>query len=807
MARYAEIAIPVPVRSLFTYRVPEELESELVPGHRVEVPWGKGLTTGFVVKLADETAVEANKLKSITSILDDEEPSILPEIREVCEFAASYYLAPPGEVFRAAVPANMASRGKRILRLARNLDETAPALVSGSLSDEDVELLAQLGGKGRDARPMMRRDPSLRSRIARLERDGWISAEEELHDSSGVRWEQWVMLTDREVQPTSTQQEHVLRLLEGTGGEAPKRAILDAGGSSSAIQTLMKKGKLVGDRRPAEADIDLLSMAATSKGDLALNRGQLEAIATVTDSLGSFHPFLLQGVTGSGKTEVYIEIMREAVRRGRKAILMVPEIALTPAVAARLRERFGDRIAILHSNLTPGERWDQWRRARRGETDVSVGPRSALFTPFEDLGVIIVDEEGDGAYKQDETPRYNARDLAVVRARASKCPVILGSATPSLESRYNVEQGRYTHLTLPARIGASQLPEIEIVDLRNERAEKGDKGMVIFSEPLKNEMTRVLLEGQQIIILINRRGYAPFLLCRECENDFRCANCSVTRTVHRRDGQLVCHYCGYRTAIPAACYECGGEVLQPIGFGTEKVEERFMRDFPEVPAAVLDRDSVRRKGSLLRILRDFRDGRTRVLIGTQIVSKGHDFPGVTLTGVLNADSVLGYPDFRSAEKTFYLLTQVAGRSGRGEDAGRVMIQTAWPHHHAIQSAISQDYEAFYASEIEFRSRFHYPPITGLIAIRLRGNEQPAVERTARRIGDRLERFLGSVEDARMQGPAPAPLERLKGMWRYQILVRSRQKGMLRSAVDRALTDAEVSPGVEVTIDVDPLNIL
>ena len=806
MVRYAEIAIPVPLRNLFTYRIPDAIADELVPGHRVEVPWGKGLTTGFVVRLTDETTLEPSRIRNIVSILDDDEPAILPDILEVCEFGASYYLTAPGEMIRAAVPSNMATRGKRMLRRARDLAHAEAAVEGGELSQQDLLLLRDLGGKGKDGRALVRRAPQLRKELRRLENDGWISATEELDDARGVRWEQWLTVTDRVVETTTEQQEHLIRLLELTDGEAPRRALLDAGGSPSAIRTLVKKGKLVTDRRPAAADFDLLSLS-TVKGEIELNAGQRGAVDRVTSRLGRFSPFLLQGVTGSGKTEVYIEIMRSVVRRGEKAILMVPEIALTPAVAARMRERFGDRVAMLHSSLSASERWEQWWKARRGETDVSVGPRSALFTPFENLGVIIVDEEGDSAYKQDETPRYNARDLAVVRARASGCPVVLGSATPSLESRYNVEQGRYEHLKLPHRISTGGLPHVEIVDLKYEKAEKGDKGMVIFSDPLRNEMTRVLLEGQQIIILINRRGYAPYLLCRECENDFRCVNCSVTRTVHRREGQLICHYCGSSVAIPLACGECGGEVLQPIGFGTEKVEERFRRDFPEVPVAVLDRDTIRRKGALVEILRDFREGKTRVLIGTQIVSKGHDFPGVTLTGVLNADSILGYPDFRSAEKTFYLLTQVAGRSGRGTEPGRVMVQTAWPNHYAIQSAISQDYEAFYQSEIEFRRRFHYPPLTGLIAILFRGADHAGVARAARETGGRLEVLLRGVSDARMQGPAPAPLERLKGLWRHQILVRSSQKAMLRAAVDRAFEDSPEIPGVDVSIDVDPLNIL
>jgi len=474
--------------------------------------------------------------------------------------------------------------------------------------------------------------------------------------------------------------------------------------------------------------------------------------------------------------------------------------------AARLKQRFGDRIAILHSNLSASERFDQWWRARRGEVDVAIGPRSALFTPFQRLGLLVVDEEGDGAYKQEESPRYNARDLAVVRAQLRKIPIVLGSATPSLESRENAARGKYTLLRMTKRVEARPLPDVEIVDLRQERGEKDDKGFVIFSQTLKSALRATFDAGEQAILLINRRGYAPYLLCRECGHEFRCRDCSVTLTVHRRAGQLICHYCGLRKPIPSKCPLCGGEVLQPIGFGTEKVEERFFREFPDVSVEVLDRDSTRKKGALVAILDRFRRGETRALIGTQMLSKGHHFPNVTLTGVLNADSILGYPDFRSAEKTFYLLTQVAGRAGRGELRGKVMIQTAFPTHYAIQHALQHDYEAFYEEEIGFRKTFHYPPVTSMIAILFRGEQLDAVERAATECGRMLEEAVQPVAGTRIQGPAPAPLARIKGVWRFQILLRSAQRTALRRAVEAVMLPRKWK-GVDIAVDVDPLNIL
>ncbi|HET7704847.1 MAG TPA: primosomal protein N', partial [Thermoanaerobaculia bacterium] len=514
----------------------------------------------------------------------------------------------------------------------------------------------------------------------------------------------------------------------------------------------------------------------------------------------------LQGVTGSGKTEVYIEVMREVVKRGEQALLLVPEISLTPVFASRLRERFGERIAILHSSLSASERYDQWWRCRRGEVDVAIGPRSALFTPFQRLGIIVVDEEGDGAYKQEETPRYNARDLAVVRAQFAKIPIVLGSATPSLESRENAARGKYTHLVMSDRVEERPLPDVEVIDLRKERAEKEDRGFVIFSAPMKEALQRTFDAGEQAIILMNRRGYAPYLLCRECGHEFRCRDCSVTLTVHKSKGLLMCHYCGLRKPIPPKCPICAGEVLQPIGFGTEKVAERFVRDFPNVAMEVLDRDSTRKKGELVRILDRFRAAKTQALIGTQMLSKGHHFPSVTLTAVLNADSILGYPDFRSAEKTFYLLTQVAGRSGRGELRGRVLIQTAFPTHYAIQHALRHDYEAFYESEIQFRKTFHYPPVTSMIALLFRGEQEQLVSRAAGECAQRLEELVQPLTGTRIQGPAPAPLARIKGVFRYQILLRSSQRTALRRAVEAAVVGRKWR-GVDLAIDVDPINIL
>jgi primosomal protein N' (replication factor Y) (superfamily II helicase) len=793
LAEFADVALPVAVHGTFVYAIPPELRDDVRLGTRVEVPFGPQRSTGFVVGLRDEA--DAKNLKSIRAVLDDDEPSLIPEILDLCRWAAEYYLAPLGEMLRVALPANMAARGEREVSLAIDDWQGSPA---------DMVLVDELRRRPLPFAAAV--EASSRSTVRRLRDAGVITIADRLRDAKGVRYDRFVVL---EATPgaLTPKQQHAVELLQKRGGEMSVAALEHAGVSAAVLGALAKKSIVRIERRARRHTLDaFLAGLEAAPDEIRFSSEQRTAIDAIRDALGTFQPFLLEGVTGSGKTEVYVEAMREVVRRGEQALLLVPEISLTPVFAARLKQRFGERIAILHSSLSASERFDQWWRARRGEVDVAIGPRSALFVPFQRLGIVVVDEEGDGAYKQDETPRYNARDLAVVRAQLRGIPVVLGSATPSLESRENAARGKYALLRMTKRVEARPLPEADVIDLRKEKAEKEDKGIVMFSSVLKGALREVFATGEQAIILINRRGYAPYLLCRECGNDFRCRDCSVTLTVHRRDGLLICHYCGSRRPIPSKCPLCGGEVLQPVGFGTEKVEERFRREFPDVAVEVLDRDSTRKKGELVRILDRFRSQTTQALIGTQMLSKGHHFPNVTLTAVLSADSILGYPDFRSAEKTFYLLTQVAGRSGRGTKRGKVLIQTAFPQHYAIQHALRHDYEAFFESEIQFRRTFHYPPVTAMIAILFRGEKLPEVEAAALDSGRRLEEVIRPLQGARIQGPAPAPLARIKGVWRYQILLRSPQRAALRKAVEGVMVGKKWR-GVDVAIDVDPINIL
>ena len=493
--------------------------------------------------------------------------------------------------------------------------------------------------------------------------------------------------------------------------------------------------------------------------------------------------------------------MDHALKAGGSAVILVPEIALVPAVAGTARTRFGSQTAIFHSAMSSQERQQEWERIRHGEARVVVGPRSAVFTPVRDLKLIVVDEEQDPSYKQDHVPRYHGRDLAMLRAHRSSAVVALASATPSLETRFNVEIGKMKRLELTHRVGQGSLPEGVLVDLRQEPASRRP-GEIHFSERLKEEIGRVLDAGDQIILLRNRRGYAPMLLCRACGDDSRCEDCGLPRTLHRRDKRLRCHYCGSMIPVPQVCPVCSEEALEAIGSGTERVEESVRELWPEASVEVLDRDTTRR-GEAAAVLERFSRRESQILVGTQMVSKGHHFTGVVLTGVLLADTYLSFPDFRAVERTYNLLTQVAGRAGRGEQPGRVIIQTFHPEHYAIQAALKHDDAEFAAEEMRFRKIFHYPPYTRMVQILLRDSNRERAERSIREIGQQLAQHP-RAQEIRILGPAPAPFERLRGKWRYQILLRHRSGRLVREVVAEVLRDASSR---DLIIDVDPHELL
>jgi len=517
-----------------------------------------------------------------------------------------------------------------------------------------------------------------------------------------------------------------------------------------------------------------------------------------------FQTFLLHGVTGSGKTEVYLNSIDAALKLGRGALLLVPEIALTPAVAGQFHARFGDLVAILHSAFNDSERAEQWRRLRKGAARVGVGTRSAVFAPVPELGLIIVDEEHDHSYKQEETPRYHGRDIAIVRGKSENACVVLGSATPSLESRYNAERGKSTLLSMPYRISDRPLPQVEIIDMRAEFLETRENAL--FSRRLIEAVNSKVEAREQTMLLMNRRGYSSSVACRACGQRIQCSNCAVALTFHRRDNRLLCHYCNYAERVPQRCPECHSEHIYFLGSGSEKVESELHRHFPKARIARLDRDTVGGKHQYEQVLGGFREGNYDILVGTQMIAKGHDIPNVTLVGVVSADIGLGMPDFRAAERTFQLLTQVAGRAGRGSLAGTVLIQTINPDHYAIRFAAAQDYGLFFEKELQFRKLMRYPPFSAMANLMIRAEKK---EDALRLSGELAQLLSPAQEGMKVIGPAEAPVPRLKNEYRYQTLVKSSSRPLLNRMLKmvRAAAVERKWPATALVIDVDPLSLL
>jgi len=609
--------------------------------------------------------------------------------------------------------------------------------------------------------------------------------------------------------PLTDQQNAVVELLRQNGGEMLFAELLDGlKTTASPINTLARRGVLEVFVQDIRRD-PLENAKLPDRSSFDLTTDQTNALSAINDALkhqGVFKSFLLHGVTGSGKTEVYIRAIQAALDLGRSAMMLVPEIALTPVFSRQLRSAFGSDVAILHSKLSTGERYDEWRRIRRGDARIAIGTRSAVFAPLENVGLIIVDEEHDSSYRQHESPFYNARDVAVMRAHLAGAVAVLGSATPAMESFYNAQTGKYEYLKLPNRVTARSLANAELIDMRAVFKRAGKD--VALSNELLHAIRETHDRGEQIIILLNRRGFSQFVLCRSCGETLKCKNCDITLTFHQRDNKLLCHYCSHREAVPKVCPHCRSEYLYFVGEGTENIADQLAKKFPEIRIARIDRDTMTAKGELENRLLDFSAGRIDMLVGTQMIAKGHDFPNVTLVGVISVDIGLGLPDLRSAERTFQLITQVAGRAGRGEKPGRVLIQTYYPEHYALRHARKQDYEGFYNEEIKYRERLGYPPFVVLASILIKHRDHSYASKNA----NLLRRSLDSANTSkasRILGPAPASLSRLKNEYRLQIILKSAGRRTLRETLDIALADAEAH-GCDlrtVNVEIDPVNLM
>lgn len=603
-------------------------------------------------------------------------------------------------------------------------------------------------------------------------------------------------------QPRGNKQRQLFEFIQERGDTPLSRIRENFDAPHAALTRLVELGFLSVAEQEKQRD-PFFSEPVPTDQTLTLNDEQQTALQQVDSAVssGEFQSFLLHGVTGSGKTEIYLRAIENALDDGRQGMVLVPEIALTPQLVARFRARFeplAKKIAVLHSGLSDGERYDAWRAIARGDADIVIGARSAIFAPLERPGLIVVDEEHESSYKQGEGFRYSARDLALVRGQQGGCPVLLGSATPSLGSFYRAEQGQMTYLALTRRAHDGEMPEVELVDLTEHKTE------ATLSEPLVQAIEQTLEKKEQVLLLLNRRGFAPFILCTDCGTSFHCPNCEITLTFHQREGRLRCHYCDYAEPPVEICPKCEGGNIEPEGAGTERLEQELAELFPEARIARMDRDTTSRKGAHQRLVQQMMQRKIDILVGTQMIAKGHDFPGVTMVGVLGSDSILNLPDFRSAERAFSLLTQVAGRAGRA-GGGRVLIQTYSADHYALECASRQDYRAFYEQELPFRQELGYPPCGHLVNLVLSGNESTRVLAAAGRLAASLERMAQGVE---VLGPSPCPLAKLRGKTRCQILLKSDMRPPVRRLLSVLNEEQKILPhGIQLSIDVDPLDML
>jgi primosomal protein N' (replication factor Y) (superfamily II helicase) len=811
-AGIARVALPVPVDRLFDYAVPPALASEALVGRRVRVPAGARGLTGVVVAQGDRASPEApERLRAIEAVLDAE-PVLAPALLGALLDEARQVLCPVGVALAAALPPGSAPRSAAAWSATPRGRE---ALSRGAVRGASAALLARLA-----ARPLLREEAARlpareAARLDALVADRLVAATRvERGPRVRAARERWVTLAPGASAAGAgaalRRAPAQLRLLEeiAQAVAVPARGLVRRTGGAAALRALAARGLVAFQDRPAVPRDD--GGFAEEDRRVELTAEQHRACAEIGAAVRArrAETFLLHGVTGSGKTEVYLRAVAEALALGRQALVLVPEISLTHQIVGRLRARFGDRLAVLHSALRPGDRLAAWERLRRGETPIAVGARSALFAPVADLGLVVIDEEHDSAYKNEEGFRYHARRLAARRARADGCPLLLGSATPSLETRHDADTGRVRRLRLAHRIASRPLPAVEIVDLARERALVPRGRKLVLTAPLRRAVRQVLAEGGQAILFLNRRGFSTQIACNECQHVSRCKHCDIALTYHASAERLRCHYCGFEEPPPEACPACGARAAALLGIGTERLEEEVVLHFPDARVARLDRDTAARRGAGEAILRRLRDGELDILVGTQMVAKGHDFPGVRLVGVVHADLGLHFPDFRAAERTFQLLTQVAGRAGRGAIPGRVVIQTWTPDHYAIRPVVDHDYERFYSEELAHRSALGYPPLGHLALVRVDApDEQPARE-AAESLARGAREQDGQAHACEVLGPAPAPISRLRGRHRFQILLKHGDEGVVWRAARRvADAAAALRDPVRASVDVTPLDML
>ncbi|MFB3916313.1 MAG: primosomal protein N' [Terriglobales bacterium] len=875
---FCDVALPVPLEGTFTYRVDGVAP---VVGGRVLVQFRDKRLPGVVVALRDKSP-SAVEPKLVLSVLDTA-PVLDAELMRLGEWIAQYYIAPLGEVFRTMLPLSAEWRrvrgcqitelGLEVLRRRASSSSTtlfpdqqdngSPSVThriapnrgrEGEAPGESavLEYLAQRSGQAVREAALRAATGASRAMLTALLRKKWVASADLSSTRDAKRTVQVAVLKsfnaevaeeagelikakhaeDAEVakdaeagrkkrRPLNANQKRIVEAIKAAGGRLAVDELRSLSVPKTTLATLVKRGIFEIEEAPASFAVS--SMVRRSPLDFVFNPAQQAALEKINAAVaqGKFSVSLIHGVTGSGKTAVYLAAMRAVLEQGRSAIMLVPEIGLTPAAAAQLHQIFGEQVAILHSGLNDDERAEQWHRIRRGEARMVVGTRSAVFAPVSELALIVVDEEQDQSYKQDETPRYNARDVAVMRAKMTGAAVVLGSATPSLESYHNARRGRYALIELPDRVEQRPLPEVELVDMRREFQETGHEQVI--SRRLAEEIGERLARGEQAMILLNRRGFSAFMLCRACGETLQCRDCAVAMTYHKHPSRLPlapsgarsgsgaprmeCHYCGYVQKVPKVCPKCGSEYVQFLGAGSEKLEERLHAAFPQARIGRLDRDTVRGRHDFERVLNALDAGELDVLVGTQMIAKGHDVHGVTLVGVVGADAALAFPDFRSAERTFQLLTQVGGRAGRGATAGKVILQTYFSEHYAVQFAAHHDFNGFYDKELRFRSWMHYPPFTAIANVLVRSDRLEEALKYTGILGEWLRKTRH--EGIRVLGPAVAPIARLRNDYRYHVLLKSSSREKLNAMLREMLNYAasQKISRTNVIVDVDAVSLL
>ena len=829
MPHFCDVALPVPLDRVFTYRVNDEAEPPAAVGCRVIVPFRNEKLTGIVTRLHDDPPpVEA---KPIVAVLDPE-PLLSADLMELAAWISSYYIAPLGEVFRSMLPLmaevkhqtlyRIADKGREVLYDSANQGSSRRSRKSAEEQDIEYNVLNYLeAGEAARAAKLRPATGATAELLNGMLRKKWIARETSAVQRDARRTLRYaVLVPEVRIPKLNANQQSLLAELAGSSGELalPELRRLDL--PDSTLGTLVRRGLVRIEERPADFH---LSSLETQGGSIAhtLNPAQQAALQAIVPSITAeaFKPSLLHGVTGSGKTAVYLAAMQAALDAGHSAILLVPEIGLTPAMAAQLYTAFGSHVALLHSALTPEERAEQWHRIRVGDARIVVGTRSAVFAPVTNLGLIVVDEEHDASYKQEENPRYHARDVAVMRAKLNAAAVVLGSATPSLESWRNAKTGKYSLIELAQRVADRPLPVVELVDMRQEFQETGKEQL--FSRKLIEETQSTIDRGEQAIILLNRRGYSFVVICRACGEKLQCENCAISLTYHRPVGglelddadpsptgqRLQCHYCGYKRTVPKICPHCESEHLHFLGAGSQQGEERLQEIFPYARIGRMDRDTVRSRHDMERLLHRLHSGEINLLVGTQMIAKGHDIHGVTLVGVVGADFALGLPNFRAAERVFQLLTQVSGRAGRGELPGRVLVQTYNSDHYAVRFAAAHDFHGFAEKELQFRRWMHYPPFAVLANLVVQSPRFEEAAAWSAQLGNWFQNT--PLDGVRVLGPATAPISRLKRIYRFHFVIKSEKRAALARTLRSVLAQAETLkiPQRSLVIDIDAVNLM